>query len=604
MTPDPGRSDRADDAGDAPSPGEELLAPGGDDGSDALPERLSRHFDLHARLLHAMHASHERLVKALERGDRADVVVKSTDALNRTFRQLHESQATLAQQLLRERRRGPWRTAAAVLLAGGLLVAGGVVVHRRTMRPLGEEIERLASAREERERSAAALAIELRDNGARILEAVDQGLAANRVLANENRAREVELARLRDRMAELEEQAAAAATERDAARDATDVGAEELAALKRELAETRSKLEEARTELIDRDLARTELSELLEASGKVAPEPTPPTPEELATRTAAERRLEEVNAFLADAGLVGIRLLRAEGIVEGHLDRALFEIRNDQGYPIGFHDAARARFRVDPETARGAIVLLGGSTVVRGVRSPFPGGELVLDIPAVLPGSASSGTMAEVTEVRPAGAPPAVTEVSPPAVAREPTPTPSPAAAPTGAAAPTIEAPLPTPVPSAVPSSSPDVVAVPSDDPGIASAASEPFSPPRFEPGPLLAALNERLREDGGGRLEFDRVRGIGADGLEDVIAHHYGPSGQLSKTVVARRCSVELDARDREVVFRFVDGHHVTRGREVPFFRGRGADAGSWTYRVRGADTARWRERLAAGGWRPEAGD
>ncbi|MFG0317429.1 MAG: hypothetical protein ACF8XB_09160 [Planctomycetota bacterium JB042] len=591
MPSDPERGEGADDAEEAPAPGEGLLAPGGDGGSEELPERLSRHFDLHARLLHAMHASHERLVKALERGDRADVVVKSTDALNRTFRQLHESQATLAQQLLRERRRGPWRTAAAVLLAGGLLVAGGVVVHRQTVRPLGEEIERLASAREERERSAAALAIELRDNGARILEAVDQGLAANRVLANENRAREVELARLRERMAELEEQAAAAATERDAARDATDDGAAELAALKRELAETRSALEEARTELIDRDLARTELSELLEASSAADAEPAPPTPEEVATRTAAERRLEEVNTFLADAGLVGIRLLRAEGIVDGHLDRALFEIRNDQGYPIGFHDAARARFRVDPETARGAIVLLGGSTVVRGVRSPFPAGELVLDIPAVLPGSASVGTMAEVTEVRAA-------DVLPRDVAADPAP-PTSAADPLAPAA-RAPTPLPSSVAAAVPPPSADVVAVPSDEPGIPSPPPEPASSPPFEPGPLLAALNERLRAEGGGRLEFDRVRGIGPDGLEEVIAHNYGPSGQLSKTVVARRCSVEFDARDREVVFRFLDGHHVTRGREVPFFRGRGADAGSWTYRVRGADTERWRERLAAGGWRP----
>lgn len=570
-----GRGEACDEAGasdELPVPGESV-APG------ELSGHVGRHFELHAQLLQAMHSSHDRLVKALERGDRADVVVRSTDALNRTFRQLHESQASLAQELLRERRRGPWRVAVAVLAAGGLLAAAVLWVFHETIRPLGDEVGRLAQARAGAERDGVALADELRANGRRIFEAVDQGMAANRVLSNENRARQVEVERLREQIETFEARAVAAERAREAARGSTDEEALARATLERELTETRASLEAARTKLIDHDLAQTQLQELLAAA---RPEPAVAEssvassaasldgPVEAAPPTPEEQRREAVNTFLADAGLVGLRLLRSEGIVEGHLDRALFEIRNEQDYPIGFHDASRARFRVDPATMHGAIVMKGGGTVVRGVRSPFPGGELTLDIPAVAPGSFRSGVMSELTEL-----------IAPPEA---------------GPIASTVVAPR-----VAVTSSDFDVgdagdvsdvaevvESAPSPPPEVESSAAA--APPPFDPVPLLATLNEQLRKDGGGRLEFDQVKGAGGSALLDVIAHHYGPSGQLSKTVVARSCEVEIDERDREVVFRFADGHHVTRGREVPFFQGRGADHGVWTYRVRGVDLDRWR--------------
>ena len=298
-----------------------------------------------------------------------------------------------------------------------------------------------------------------------------------------------------------------------------------------------------------------------------------PAPEgviEDAPPTEQELRVAAVNAFLSDAGIVGLRLLRADGLEDGHLLRAIFELRNDQGYPIGFHDAARARFRVDPATMKGALVFEGGATVVRGVRSAFPGGSLDIDIPAVAPGSYTGGVMAVLTEV-----------VTPAVAAAAPAETPAPIP---------VQTPVPAPNVDPVGTDVVEITSTTPEAPAPVAAVPAVVTPPPFDPAPLLAGLNDRLRLDGGGRLEFGRVTSVGASGLQDVIAHHYGPSGQLSKTVVARTCGVEMDERDREIVLRFVDGHHVTRGREVPFFRGRGADHGIWTYRLRGADLDRWR--------------
>ena len=111
----------------------------------------------------------------------------------------------------------------------------------------------------------------------------------------------------------------------------------------------------------------------------------------------------------------------------------------------------------------------------------------------------------------------------------------------------------------------------------------------RWDPRPFLAALNAQLREDAAGRLVFDTVGAVRGASMTDVIAHHYGAAGVLEKSVVAGRCAIEIDDREREVVLRFEDGHHRTRGREVPFFQGRGASVGTWRFRIHEADLDAW---------------
>jgi len=77
---------------------------------------------LNAEALHAIQDTQERIARTLDRADRSEAVLQSTQALNDTFRGVRVAQQALVDRLEKEERR-PWRAAAAaaalVLLAGG-----------------------------------------------------------------------------------------------------------------------------------------------------------------------------------------------------------------------------------------------------------------------------------------------------------------------------------------------------------------------------------------------------------------------------------------------------------------------------------------------------
>lgn len=497
---------------------------------------------MNGQVLQVLHETHHRLVQLLEKGDRSDVVVQSTEALNKTFRRLHESQEQLAHSLAAERRRSPRRTALAAILAavavGGLAWLGWT----RLRGELERESVRLAEAHAEIAAAGSGARADLARVGSDLLDAVDRNLASNRVLGNENRAQHAELAELRERVRSLEEQLL---------RESERAGAAtaERARIEGELGAQQRQLDEARAELVQRDLLDAERSRLLEAATAAAApraEPTAPAPAAAAPAPGGPPVPEfvppivaAVNRFLADAGVLDLRLLRCDGASAGALANACFEVRSAEGFPIGVHQAERARLRIREAQHAAFLELESGETVLRGQRTPF--NAYTIALPAPPPGAAIDPELAAVAVVEPA-----------PAAAAD---TAAPAA------------------------------------PPIASKAEE--QQPAFDAARAVARLNARLRADGCNTAEFATV--AGRDGLElaGVRMHQYDDGGALVKTVVAGRLQIQVDARERSVRLRFFDGHHVVRGREVPFFQGAGDTRGSWSLDLVRADPAAWSELL-----------
>ncbi len=521
------------------------------------PRDVAESLQLNTRILQYVHDAHTRLVKVLERGDRAEMYIQATEALNRTFRRLHESQQELAERLQEERRRNPLLVAVSAVAAGLLVVVAAVFVLGGVRDDLGSEVERLAAAREQQSQAAEASRREQDAASSELLETINQGFAANRVLANENRVQGSEIASLKQRLAGVEEERAAFGRARDeAAAEAERIAAENMRLV--------LDLDQARSELVRRDLAGDRLRELLGGGGEESAAPDveaaqpppvaqPGAPETAAApaaaaETAVARReaavlpadspeIQSLNSFLRDAGVIDLRLLRCDGAADGALRRAVFEVRSKEGFPIGIHEAARTRVTVDPTAMSAMLILEEGESVLRGIRQPFPGGVLRIAIAAVAPESWAAPGLLEIVRVESSG----------------------------------------TPAGESVPKSEP---------PGKAA--------PPFDPRPTLARLNSRLKQDGLAAYEFFLLEGLEEGALLQAGLHLYEPSGALARTVVAARCEVEVDALEQRVVLHFFDGSHVLRGQEVPFFKGKGQALGTWSHELPGADLDAWQALLA----------
>ncbi len=584
--PDPSTESDRDDDGAGP-PGA-LESPAG----MPAPNDLHAQVRMNSEVLRCIHDAHTRLAKALERSDRTEMVLKSTDALNQTFRRLHESQKVLADRLREERRRGPYTMALFGGLGAAVVVAIAYVVIGRLEGELRTEARALHESRREDLARSARSQVELDRDRERMFDSVEQGFAANRVLANENKAQAAEIARLKQilaatqgdlreqrhtgtgdlaRQQELEEKSLRLERELDLAREQLvehDLRASELESLVRSLEGTAvpaAAIIEAMADAssprpdraVETDAAEADAAES-GAGATVAATPAGAEPTEAwiepshpsSTASAASTAsapadpnqdvVDAVNRFLRDAGVLDLRLLRCEGIEAGRVVRPLVEVRSAEGFPIGFHDAARGSFEVDVAARSGALVLEDGFSVMRGARAPFAGGRLVTIIPAVLAGSWNVGPMAAVTR-----------EIASDAA-------PSPVAA--GSAA----------------------------EPGSLAASA------RVDLDDLRGRINALLHADGERRYELSRLDGVEAGRLVGVGLHHYESSGALKKTVTAKWLDIEIEGGDRTVRLRFIEGYHVARGREVPFFQGRGDDRPTWTLTLGRGDASRWSALVA----------
>lgn len=558
---------------------------------------LAESFRMNTRLLQYIHDSHARLVKVLERGDRSEMYIQATEALNSTFRELHASQEQLARQLERERKLSPVVAMLSIALAAAVIAVLFLLFFDDTADRIAAEVEQLAQARVYQEQSTTD-GLEMQEEvAARLMGAVDRGLAANRVLLNENRAQGDEISRLQGTLSGLQSEFETAAQARERALAEADQIRKERDRLSAELAG-------ARGELVDRDMRGNEMEKLLvameageigtgaepststELPGSVEPDPetaaeestfqpitdaiSEPTPEpttepavddlagdtveiptdpgipaagsggdvqEVTPDISSDPVVRDFNTFLADAGVIDLRLLHCDGIRDGRIENAVIEIRSQEGFPIGVHDARSLELHIDPASMTASLVLEDGDTVLRGNRQAFPEGRLEIGVAAVAPGSWSLAGVAEIARI----------------VSRE--------------------------------------ASIQGEDDVVEEL---PVAQIPFDARPVIRRLNSTLGAEGLGVYEFFMLAGVEGGEMQDVRLHHYERGGALRKTVVAPRCRILLDDRQRTVKLLFFDGHHVTRGREVPFFKGRGDEHATWAIDVSQADVEQWRRLLA----------
>jgi hypothetical protein len=544
-----------------------------------------------ARILQYVHDSHQRIVETLENKDRSELMLQSTQALNQTFRKLHQAQDALVDKLLVERRRQPlWIVLGALVTAALVALAVTLWLDHRNAR-LGLEVDRMATARDQLTGAMADSSRAFHEMGGQLAATVDKVIAANRVLDNESRSRAAELERLR---AELD----ATKREREAAAQAEAERKERLERLERHNRELTHETDALRQRLVAEEFDRTRKLEALFAGEAKPPANSAPTATTGATPPASrdsqgaepvsseeappeafdapaeidagidagiaaeiadiaavpalptdvpdegaaaplpsaafDPLTRAVNDFFAAAGIIDHRLLRHGGAEGGVLRDVLLELREPGTPPIGHRSAATMTLEIDPAALSGAILLEGGESVERRVRTPFPKEGLRLAIPAIAPGTFTDPELLPFVRLT--------------------------------AAAP--EAPPAAPA-------------------------------PRFDPIEPLERLNAALAGEGRKHLRFTALGGIDGGRLMDVVLSHYSGSGALLKTVHARACTLEIDPVAARVGLVFRDGHHVADGREVPFYAplAAGRDVASWRLDLVDVDVERWiglKERLA----------
>lgn len=551
------------------------------------------------RILQYVHDSHARIVKTLENQDRSELFLQSTNALNQTFRKLNQSQDALVEKLLAERRRNPWWIALGAALTGVLVIVAIFLLIDYRNDGLKQEVERMAQARDGLTGAFADSQKSFHEMGTQLGSTVEKVLAANRVLDNESKVKNAEIARLKEELGATSTRADSTASEnKERERKLAEAEAE-----RKKIAED---LDRIRSKLIDREQQVDKLTRLLAevpalpkiegnleaakvepkrdapadeggappvveaeanpavtppepaigandpppvATGEtVPPNPAPPTEPDPAASVivpSVDPILAEFNEMLASAGVLDHRLLRHGGIVDGELRDVVLELRSLEGLPIGFRSARTLKWVVDPVALSAKLHLTDGESVDRGERTPFPERGFDVQIAAITRESLSLSALNPILEL---------------------------------SAAQPVD-PAQNPVKRA----------------------------PPFDSRVPLALLNQGLARSGRGHLQFTALSGIDGDRLLGVELQHYSGAGTLLKTVIARSCAIEVDEPARRVGLVFRDGKHVTSGREVPFFKGRGEleSAATWRLDLDDVEPERWialKERLAS--IRSENGD
>jgi hypothetical protein len=95
----------------------------GESAFDPGVQELARAFQMNAEALLRIQQTQDDIARTLDRSDRSDMVIKSADSLNETFRGVRSSQKALMDRIEETRSRG-WRTVLIVGLASVLALAG------------------------------------------------------------------------------------------------------------------------------------------------------------------------------------------------------------------------------------------------------------------------------------------------------------------------------------------------------------------------------------------------------------------------------------------------------------------------------------------------
>lgn len=495
-----------------------------------------------------LRATHERMLRALERAEdrpEARLVVRSAEALNRSFRRFQETQERLAEELRAERRRSR-RGLLAVWSIGVLFAAVLLWIGREWVRSVQEGQERIveAAARTlvKQEETAARTAA----SQERVVEAVDRGLEANRALVRENRSLLAQVEQLRAQLRRLEE-------ERGQLEATLEAERRRRAGLEAELGRARKEADRWREQWVRLQALGAAVETRRTGSGESgAQDAAPPAAEGEPVESHEDEAgpsplAASVNRLLDDCGVADLRLIDLEGGEAGWLLAPVFEVRSSSGVPIGFERADRARFRLRQGSF--ALVLEGGVSIRRGVRSPIPEEGYEIRLPAPPPEGSWPDELAPYVAIEDGG------------------------------------------------------MEGDADDPP-ASAEGARVRPEAAEdvPSPDLGALLAALRPADGSSLRLNAAS-VAPWGLADVEFVHYDPQGVLRRRVEARELRLSVDPFEGEALLRFRDGtlEEAGRVRSSPL---RFEDlTGRDEYRLRlpvedtAALEAAWRELLARAG-------
>jgi hypothetical protein len=330
-----------------------------------------------------------RLGKKLDRTDRSEAVIQSTQALNETFRGVQRTQERLMGRLSDEKRR-PWIFLAAgvlvVAIVGGAAVwylldwfagreeataksgaetfAGAMDRKDQTLESLTEDNRQLSVDLAREKERAAALSVRVDEFAKRVeeLELTNGNLRESQVDADENR-REKE--RLAVEVARLEDELRTARRELKTASD-------ELEATQKRLAEAEAKTDAP---------AKPPVKEPAAAPAKEPAE----VPKE-AARDPAEltRVLGVLNRLLSETGGdSGYRFEKIGGIRGKTLYDVVIVDRTARGQEAKKFEAAEARVMVDSPKKRVEIRLTTGHITYYGVKAPFWDDRYVLPLAGV-----------------------------------------------------------------------------------------------------------------------------------------------------------------------------------------------------------------------------
>jgi len=335
---------------------------------------LADAFRLNTETLGAIADGQARLGRRLDRSDRSEAVINSTQALNETFRGVKRTQEQLIGRLAKERRR-PWQFLGVAFIAAAAVVGGGLWV--------------LLSGLAERDESAARGGAEV---FAGALSEKDSELAATN---RENREGAVDLARAETRARELDTRVAELLG-RVAALEAENGNLRqnqvEMDDLRRE--NTRLLTENGRME-DELTAARRELKAARDelASAKEAPRPAPEpakkkvTPEPSAVPRGAvtdagelDRVKSVLNRLLTDTARGAYRFEKIGGIRGKMLyDVVIVDGRLGDREAKKF-EAKEARLAIDAARKRIEIRLRTGFITYYGVRARFWDDRYVLPL--------------------------------------------------------------------------------------------------------------------------------------------------------------------------------------------------------------------------------
>jgi len=360
------------------------VPPGPDDMAIVMKplKDLADAFRQNTETLQSIADGQARLGRRMDRSDRSEAVINSTQALNDTFRGVKRTQEQLIGRLAKERRR-PWQFLAASFVLAAVVIGGGLWILLDGLAERDESAARggaaaFTGALSEKDSDLAAVHGENRE--------LSVDLATARTRARELDVRVTELSGRVDGLAAENEKLERRQAEMGDFRRENDRLLAESGRLEDELTAARRELKAAREELATSKeaLARAGKEKTLKPAPEPAPkeveEPSPVPPGAVTNAAELDRVKSVINRLLAETAGGAYRLDRIGGLRGKMLyDVVIVDGRSGEREAKKF-EAKEARIAIDAARKRVEIRLRSGHITYYGVRARFWDDRYVLPL--------------------------------------------------------------------------------------------------------------------------------------------------------------------------------------------------------------------------------